>query len=92
MRVILFQQVHGRRHTCYKFAVASILGPRHSLVLSIAQHANMVLTTIGYPIAAADSMSYVVQRICTAQGTPQDQCFHNQTLMSTIFVSACTAV
>lgn len=92
MRVVLFQQVHGRRHTRYKFVVASILGPRHSLVLSIAQHANMVLTTIGYSIAAVDSMNYVAQRICAAQGTPKDQCFHNQTLMSIIFVSACTTV
>lgn len=86
----LFRQVNGRRHTRYKFAVASILGPRHSLVLSIAQHANMVLTTIGYSIAAADSMSYVAQRICAAQGTPLGHCFHSQTLMSIIFVSAWT--
>lgn len=53
---MLTQQVNGRRHTRYKFAVASILGGKHSLVLSVAQHANMILTTIGYSIAAADSM------------------------------------
>jgi hypothetical protein len=87
-----FQQVDGRRHTRYKFAVASILGPRHSLVLSIAQHADMVLTTIGYSIAVADSMSYVAQRICAAQGTPQGLCFDNHVLMSIIFVSPQTSL
>jgi hypothetical protein len=37
-------------------AVYWIMGARHSTILSIAQHANMILTTIGYQIAAADSM------------------------------------
>jgi Transmembrane amino acid transporter protein len=48
--------VNGRRHTRYKFAVYWILGPKHSFILSLAQHANFVLTTIGYQIAGADSM------------------------------------
>eukprot|EP00878_Enallax_costatus_P023871 GHUV01025427.1.p1 GENE.GHUV01025427.1~~GHUV01025427.1.p1 ORF type:complete len:156 (+),score=38.65 GHUV01025427.1:187-654(+) len=48
--------VNGVRHTRYKYAVLKIMGERHSMILSVAQHANMILTTIGYQIAAADSM------------------------------------
>ncbi|KAF6259045.1 transmembrane amino acid transporter protein-domain-containing protein [Scenedesmus sp. NREL 46B-D3] len=77
--------VNGRRHTRYKYAVYWILGARHSAILSVAQHANMILTTIGYQIAAADSMSYIAKRVCAANGTPLGSCFSDQMMMTIIF-------
>ncbi|WIA38321.1 hypothetical protein OEZ86_001658 [Tetradesmus obliquus] len=77
--------VNGRRHTRYKYAVYWIMGARHSTILSIAQHANMILTTIGYQIAAADSMSYIAKRVCLARGMPAGSCFTDQMMMTIIF-------
>lgn len=60
LRALLIQQllceVQHCRCCCCLTAVYWILGARHSAILSVAQHANMILTTIGYQIAAADSM------------------------------------
>lgn len=39
-------------------------GPRASTVLSFLQHITMVLITIGYHIAAAQSMNYIAKEIC----------------------------
>lgn len=75
--------VDGHRHTRYKFAVRHLMGSRHALVLSLAQHSNMILTTIGYQIAAADSMSYIARRICEARGAAT--CWDNQLHMTIIF-------
>lgn len=35
---------------------STLQGPKHSIILSVCQNLNMFLTTIGYQIAAADSM------------------------------------
>ncbi|KAF8062021.1 AAP2 [Scenedesmus sp. PABB004] len=63
------------------------MGPKHSTVLSVAQHANMFLTAIGYQIAAADSMAYVARHICESRfpATGGAGCFQNQLMMTIIF-------
>jgi hypothetical protein len=47
-------------------------GPVHSVILSVCQNLNMILTTIGYHIAAADSMRYIAKLLCKVQG--KDAC------------------
>lgn len=58
----------GKRHTRYKWAVLHIIGPRHAVVLEVCQKLNMSLTTIGYMIAAADSMRYIARLACRMKG------------------------
>ncbi|KAI8467603.1 MAG: transmembrane amino acid transporter protein-domain-containing protein [Monoraphidium minutum] len=58
----------GKRHTRYKWAVLHIIGPRHAVVLEVCQKLNMCLTTIGYMIAAADSMRYIARLACKRAG------------------------
>ncbi|GBG00553.1 amino acid permease [Raphidocelis subcapitata] len=66
--------VKGKRHTRYKWAVLHIMGPRHAVLLALCQNLNMILTTVGYHIAAADSMRYIARLSCQLQGLPSSSC------------------
>jgi hypothetical protein len=45
-------------------SAAFLTGPRAAVVLSVLQHATMLLVTIGYHIAGAESMAYIAGEIC----------------------------
>ncbi|WIA23496.1 hypothetical protein OEZ85_000240 [Tetradesmus obliquus] len=78
-------EVKGRRHSRYKDAVASILGPRAAVVLSVLQHATMLLVTLGYHIAGAESLAYIAGQACQMMGKPQDSCMDTYWVMAVIF-------
>jgi hypothetical protein len=59
-------KVNGKRHPTYSDAVLGILGRRSSRVLVVVQRVMLCLAAIGYAIAAADSMTYIANRSCSA--------------------------
>eukprot|EP00882_Tetradesmus_deserticola_P013889 GHRQ01014752.1.p1 GENE.GHRQ01014752.1~~GHRQ01014752.1.p1 ORF type:complete len:208 (+),score=53.08 GHRQ01014752.1:469-1092(+) len=51
-------ETNGVKHPTYRSAVLHVLGPSHAAVLTLFQYFNLVLSAIGYTVAAGQSLRW----------------------------------
>ncbi|KIZ07946.1 hypothetical protein MNEG_0019 [Monoraphidium neglectum] len=62
-------EVDGRKHGTYGDAVISVLGRGSAVAVTVCQLSNLVLSSIGYSVAAGESMKMVVHSHCDVRDT-----------------------
>ncbi|KAF8062023.1 AAP2 [Scenedesmus sp. PABB004] len=73
----------GVKHETYRAAVKHVLGPRHAAVLSLFQYLNLVLSSIGYTVAAGQSLRILVGEVCSRSRF--EACYDQTWVMSLVF-------
>lgn len=80
------QEHDGMRHPTYRSAVLHILGPGNAAVLTLFQYLNLVLSAIGYTVAAGQSMRILVGAVCSRSRF--DACYNDVWQMAIGFGAA----
>uniref|UniRef100_A0A383V4H3 Amino acid transporter transmembrane domain-containing protein n=1 Tax=Tetradesmus obliquus TaxID=3088 RepID=A0A383V4H3_TETOB len=76
-------ETNGVKHPTYRAAVLHVLGPVHAAILALFQYFNLVLSSIGYTVAAGQSLRMLVGEVCGR--TRFDTCYNKVWQMSLVF-------
>lgn len=73
----------GMKHPTYRSAVLHILGPGNAAILATFQYFNLVLSSIGYTVAAGQSLRIIVGEVCSRSRF--ETCYNSVWQMSLAF-------